>query len=110
MGFTKLASMSVDALWKLHQQISDELAAKLNQRKQEIERRLDALAAITKQPKKRRLSAVAKRPKSRRPYPRVLPKFANPDAPNEVWSGRGKKPKWVADKLSEGLALQDLSI
>jgi DNA-binding protein H-NS len=48
--------------------------------------------------------------KARRPYPLVLPKFANPDEPTQVWTGRGKQPRWVTEKLASGLALEDLSI
>ena len=46
---------------------------------------------------------------TRRPYPPVLPKFANPDEPSQVWSGRGVRPRWVI-QLATGLALEDLSI
>ena len=48
--------------------------------------------------------------KAHRPYPPVVPKFANPDEPSQVWSGRGKQPQWVTEKLASGLALEDLSI
>ena len=48
--------------------------------------------------------------KTRRPYPPVFPKFANPDEPSQVWSGRGKRPHWVTEKLASGLALEDLSM
>ena len=48
--------------------------------------------------------------KARRPYPPVLPKFANPDEPSQVWAGRGKRPRWVIEKLATGLDLEDLSI
>jgi len=93
-----LKKMSVDELWDLHQQTCEVLATKIEAEKRELERRLGSLLRTPTSAQKRR------------PYPRVLPKFANPDAPEEVWSGRGKKPRWVADKLSAGLALKDLSI
>ena len=48
--------------------------------------------------------------KVRRPYPPVVPKFANPDEPSQVWAGRGKQPQWVIEKLASGLALEDLRI
>ena len=34
--------------------------------------------------------------KTGRPYPPVFPKFANPDEPSQVWSGRGKRPQGEA--------------
>lgn len=33
---------------------------------------------------------------------RVTPKFANPANPGETWSGRGRKPGWVATFLANG--------
>jgi len=32
----------------------------------------------------------------------VSPKYHNPDNPAETWAGRGRKPKWVEEKLSSG--------
>jgi DNA-binding protein H-NS len=95
---TKFDAMSIDELWGLHGKISQVLAAKINAEKEELDRRLVSLRPATNQER------------TRRPYPPVLPKFANPDAPQEVWSGRGRKPRWVTEKLSSGLALEDLSI
>jgi DNA-binding protein H-NS len=40
----------------------------------------------------------------------VTPKYHNPDNHSEKWSGRGRKPKWVEDKLASGKSLDDLLI
>ena len=68
-------------------------------RKKKNERRVNSL-----QPAKTDLLKV------RRPYPPVVPKYANPDEPSQVWSGRGARPRWVTEKLASGLTLEDLSI
>ena len=93
------ASMSVDELWEIYGEISKLLEAKMLAQKQMLEQRLVSMH-----------SAAARRLKARRPYPPVLPKFANPDEPSQVWSGRGKRPRWVTEKLAIGVALEDLSI
>ena len=93
------ASMSVDELWKIREEISKLLEAKMLGEKKMLEQRLISLRHLT-----------AGRLKARRPYPPVLPKFANPDEPSQVWAGRGKQPQWVTEKLASGLALEDLSI
>lgn len=41
---------------------------------------------------------------------RVTSKYANPDAPSQTWSGRGRRPRWVVDALKAGKTLDDLSI
>ena len=93
------ASMSVEELWEIHEEISKLLEAKMLAEKKLLERRLIDLHP-----------AKTDRQKVRRPYPPVVPKFANPDEPNQVWSGRGMRPRWVTEKLASGLALEDLSI
>lgn len=40
----------------------------------------------------------------------VPPKFCNPDNPQETWTGRGRKPKWVEECLARGMTLADLEI
>ena len=93
------ASMSVEELWEIYEELSKLLEAKMLAEKKVLERRLDSLHPA----KTDRLNA-------HRPYPPVVPKFANPDDPSQVWSGRGKQPQWVKEKLASGLALEDLSI
>jgi DNA-binding protein H-NS len=99
IGKANFASMSVEELWGIHEEISKLLKAKLLAEKKMLEQRLISLHPAT-----------ADRLKTRRPYPPVVPKFANPDKPSQVWAGRGKRPRWVIEKLAAGLALEDLSI
>ena len=93
------ASMSVEELWGIREEISKLLEAKMLAEKEMLERRLIGLRHPT-----------AGRLKARRPYPPVLPKFANPDEPRQVWAGRGKQPRWVIEKLASGLTFGDLRI
>jgi DNA-binding protein H-NS len=86
------ASMSVEELWEIYEEISKLLEAKMLTEKEMLERRLISLHH----------PARADRLKARRPYPPVVPKFANPDEPRQVWSGRGKRPRWVTEKLASG--------
>ena len=90
--------MSVEELWEIHKEISKLLEARILAKKKMLEGRLSSLL-----PAKTDL-------KAHRPYPPIVPKFANPDDPSKVWSGRGKRPQWVTEKLASGLTLEDLSI
>lgn len=37
-------------------------------------------------------------------------KYAHPDDASQTWTGRGRRPKWVQDALSDGKKLEDLAI
>ena len=75
IGKANFASMSVEELWGIHEEISKLLKAKLLAEKKMLEQRLISLHPAT-----------ADRLKTRRPSPPVVPKFANPDKPSQVWA------------------------
>lgn len=95
----KLARMSVDELWMMHKELGAILSMKLDAEKKQLERRLASLQGHDK-------SITT----ARRPYPKVYPKYCNPDRPSETWSGRGKKPRWVTLQLGAGKKVDDLLI
>ena len=41
---------------------------------------------------------------------KVAPKYRNPKDSTQTWSGRGLKPRWVADALKAGKTLANLAI
>jgi DNA-binding protein H-NS len=93
-----LASMSIEALWSLREEIDAILGTKLGAEKHELERRLAWLDQRFEQKK------------ARRPYPRVHQKYCNPENLSETWSGRGKQPYWVGAQLRSGMKVEDLLI
>jgi DNA-binding protein H-NS len=94
-----LAMMSLDELWNLHEEIDTILSTKLNAEKQKLERRLAQLNG-----------RIELKETARRPYPKVHPKYRNPEKPSETWSGRGKQPHWVGTQLRSGKKVDDLLI
>jgi DNA-binding protein H-NS len=40
----------------------------------------------------------------------VPPKYRHPSDPNLTWSGRGKRPTWIAEALAAGKSLEDLAV
>lgn len=48
--------------------------------------------------------------KTRRSGGTVAPKYRNPADPEQVWSGRGKRPRWFNDALKAGKKEKDLAI
>lgn len=41
---------------------------------------------------------------------KALPKYRNPGNPEETWTGRGRKPKWVHEALDNGADITHLEI
>jgi DNA-binding protein H-NS len=102
-------SMTVDELWLLYEELSQVLSVRLTSEKRELEKRLSQLQ---RENKTRASEAVdiASAPRERRHYPRVLPKYRNPNAPSETWSGRGKTPRWLTAALKTGHAIEEFAI
>ena len=103
-----LESMSLDDLWSLHEKISAILSSRIKAEKHELEKRLAVLdrgmGAIV-QPGEARLIGE----KQRRKYPRVLPKYRNPQT-SETWSGRGKLPRWLVAAMKSGRKIEEFRI
>jgi DNA-binding protein H-NS len=97
-----LQSMPLDELWALHETIGSVLARKLEAEKRSHEQRLNEL--------RRRIGKASPEIPLRRPYPRVIPKFRNPEPPHQTWSGRGHQPRWVRELVAAGNTIDDLRI
>lgn len=104
MRSTDLRSLSVDQLWDLHEKVVAELGNKISAEKAKLEERLRRLNGA------RPLAISSVGDRARRPYPKVLPKYRNPNNPNETWAGRGKQPRWIRALLRSGRKLDDLRI
>jgi DNA-binding protein H-NS len=104
----ELESMSLDELWSLHERVSAILATRIKAEKYELEKRLAILnrgvdgAVEAGDP-----SSVNGKP--RRKYPRVLPKYRNPQT-SETWSGRGKRPRWLVAAMKSGHKIEEFRI
>lgn len=105
----ELQSMSLDDLWSLHEEISGILSDRIKAEKRELEKRLAVLGggmAVLADSSGSGASATAK---ARRKYPRVLPKYRNPQT-SETWSGRGKRPRWLVAAVKSGRRIEDFRI
>jgi len=96
-----LKSMSVDELWNLHESVVAELSDKITSERAMLEDRLRKLGSTITRPELKH---------ERRPYPKVPPKYRNPEDRSETWAGRGKQPHWVTAQLRSGKKLDDLLI
>lgn len=100
-----LNSLSLDELKKLQKDVDKALNS------YEDRARKKALAeadAVVRQHGFTIEQLIGKPAKPQRPA--VQAKYVNPADPDQTWSGRGRKPRWVVDALAAGKTLEDLAI
>jgi DNA-binding protein H-NS len=79
------------------------LAGKILVKKSRLEQRLRQLGQVVP-------ASDGHMSRARRPYPKVVPKFRNPERPSETWAGRGKTPRWLTAQLRCGKKVDDFRI
>jgi DNA-binding protein H-NS len=107
-----IEAMSFDELWALHEQISQILSVRITSEKRELERRLAVLNRsrdVIEGSDGDSAQSYNANGKARRKYPRVLPKYRNPQT-SETWSGRGKQPRWLVAAIKTGRKIEDFEI
>jgi DNA-binding protein H-NS len=107
-----LDAMSTDEMWQLHEEISQILSVRLTSEKRQLEKRLTQFRREKeiRQPEPTDTHSLKAAPRERRKYPRVFPKYQNPNAPSETWSGRGKQPRWLTAALKTGHTIDEFAI
>jgi DNA-binding protein H-NS len=105
-----LDAMSIDDMWQLHEEVSQQLSVRLTSEKRELERRLAQLRREKEIPQADSGDKSADATRQRRKYPRVFPKYRNPSEPSETWSGRGKQPRWLTAALKTGHTIEEFVI
>ena len=93
---SKLASMSVEALLQLRDDIGSVLSRKAGQ----LQNQLAALGdgGWISSAKK----AVGRPRGSKMKGRKVAPKYRNPKNRSETWAGRGAMPRWMAAEIKKG--------
>ncbi len=95
----------------VHEELVKILSDRIVAEKRDLEKRLAQLnrVEIVKDPEGANPLPTADRA-PRRKYPKVLPKYCNPQTPSETWSGRGKQPRWLVAALKSGHKLDEFKI
>jgi DNA-binding protein H-NS len=87
---TPIASMSIEALFKLR----DEVTEAISSRAAELRKQLEQLTGI--KPRGRKPEPKGKNGRKGR---RVAPQFRSKKDPKQVWSGRGATPRWMRAEM-----------
>jgi DNA-binding protein H-NS len=105
-----LEVLSVDNLWSIHERVSAILSTRITSEKRELEKRLAVLNRGRDVIEGGDEQSYNANGKARRKYPRVFPKYRNPQMPSETWSGRGKQPRWLTAAIKTGRKIEDFKI
>lgn len=103
--FDKIDDMSQEELKALKKRVDRALETVVERRKEAARKRLEEQAR--EMGFKLDELMEAKPGKTRKT---IAPKYRNPDDPDQTWTGRGRKPKWVEAHLEKGGSLNDISI
>lgn len=101
MNIDHLKMLSLDELFKIHDEVTAKLGDALLAEKARLEERLRRIGMAHE---------VTRFERKRRQYPPVRPKYRNPKNATETWSGRGRVPRWLDPQLRGGRKLADFLI
>jgi DNA-binding protein H-NS len=99
MAKQNLASMSVDALLKLR----DDVGAMLSRKADELKIQLSRLTGGTSKKMERPANGRGNSLKGRK----VAPKYRSRKDPQLTWAGRGATPIWMRDEMKAGKLRRD---
>jgi len=100
-----LESLSLDELKKLRKDVDNEIRTFNDRKKRRALAEVEAFAR-EKGLNPADLSEIAKR-RTRKP---AKPKYAHPENPDQTWTGRGRRPRWLEDALNKGRSLEDMAL
>ena len=104
-----LSSYSVEELNELVEKAKMEVAIKEQNRVQEIRSQMEKLASDLNMSVDEVMRFDVKKKKTgSKPASKV--KFRNPNNPEQTWTGRGKRPRWLQEALDKGAHLEDFAI
>lgn len=99
-----LTTMSVDDLFTLRDRVMKMLSTRVETERHQLEARLTRLQNVelsgSQRPFARGYDTLSGRAK-------VAAKFINPANSSESWSGRGRRPLWLAVAIKRGKKLSD---
>lgn len=100
----ELSELSIDKLRQLSKEVEKELRRKQAEERKKIYAQMKDLAASVGMT----VNEVLENESRKRAQSQA--KYQNPENPEQTWSGRGKRPKWLQEALRQGKRLEDLKV
>lgn len=107
-----LYDFSDEELREAQNAIAEELGNRVEQRRQDTAKKIKQLAAEAGIPLEELTTMGGKSKKGNGGDKRIAvePKYRNPGNPDETWSGRGRKPRWLEVFVTSGRELEEFRI
>ncbi|WP_028714456.1 H-NS family nucleoid-associated regulatory protein [Paracoccus sp. J55] len=100
-----LTALSLAELKQLEKNVAKAISSFEDRQKAEAFAKVNALAAELGFPLADLVGFAPARKRSE-----SVAKYRHPENPEITWSGRGRKPAWIADALAAGKTLEDFAI
>lgn len=101
-----LESMSIKELRELKDRIESIIPEKERAERQELKRKMAELAAEAGLSLEDVLGGSGKGSRGK-----VAVKYRNPEDATQTWTGRGRQPKWLVEKLAKrGVKIEDFAV
>lgn len=107
MAKVDLQALSYKELRDLHVRIADEIEARKQAEKSDVQKKVRELVANAGFDIEEIVGAPNGKSLKGRKIP---PKYRNPKNPEETWTGRGRQPKWLVQELARGRSLKSFLI
>ena len=104
----ELSKYSVEELNTLAGLLQKEIARKKKNQIQEARNQMEKIADEIGMSARDVLNYNSKKKKPSKMTGKA--KFRNPADPEQTWTGRGKRPRWLQEKLDKGAKLEDFAI
>lgn len=108
MAKIDLSRYSLPELEELSKNIDKELQQRRVEERKRVSNQMKELAASIGMTVEEILGLeMARKTKTK---PQAPAKYRNSENPEQTWSGRGKKPNWLKEKLAQGRSLEEFEI
>jgi DNA-binding protein H-NS len=102
-----LGDYSINDLHKLAERVQKEIQSKEQAQILELRKRMEEMAGQLGMTPEDVLTYDARKKTSKTPS---KVKYRNPANPEQTWTGRGKRPRWLQQALTQGAKLEEFAV
>ncbi len=98
-------NLSVSELKRLEKEVQNKIQVRFEKEKEELRQQIRNIAKEAGTTVEELFGVRGNRRRGK-----VAPKYANPSNPEQTWTGRGRMPRWLQEKVDAGAKREDFLI